>query len=334
MRSLSALLVALLPVVAQASSPFPGGILDSTGRTAYLSAGEAVAAVDLSSGEVRWSSDQASEPLLVAGDRLYALAPSKSGRLFVRGLDLGDGGRRVFESEPIELPRWAVPENTANRSFSFRWTRDKCRLELSWQVASWASGSPRKQASGEASIDLTTGKVGARDGHETPAPATPAVLERLSVRWQSGSQGPLRAVVLEELPGSSEYQRRQALVFRRWDERGRSSSQELLRGQNLLVMSDSAGGRLWLRDGTPSPDRQAKGTAWLVVRTDDGGVLAQGVPHVPGTVAATLHGQRAYCLVVSGVRLGRGEATRRGRSLVAVDVEGGKILWRRPLLAP
>src|SRR5262245_56280780 len=144
MRRLPALLLTLLVSGAvRAEASFPGGLLDSTGRTAYLATGNGIAAVDLTTGAFRWRSTEATEPLLVAGDRLYALAGTRAGRLFVRGFELSDRGQRVYESEPIELPRWAVPENGPGRSFSFTARRDRNRLELSWQIAAWADGSPR-----------------------------------------------------------------------------------------------------------------------------------------------------------------------------------------------
>src|SRR5262249_6325441 len=160
MRTLPALLLAVLvPAAARANSPFPGGVLDSTGRSVYLAAGNGIVAIDLVGGDVRWRSDEASEPLFVVADRLYALAPTRTGRLFVRGFDLTDRGQRVFESDPIEIPRWAVPENGPGRAFSFTWKRERNKLELLWYVAAWASGSPRKQSSGLASVDLETRKV-------------------------------------------------------------------------------------------------------------------------------------------------------------------------------
>src|SRR5438128_1992910 len=63
-------------------SPFPGGLLDSSGRTAFLSsAGGGIQAVDLMTGDVLWHSNEAEVPLLVAGNRLYAQAGVKRNRL-------------------------------------------------------------------------------------------------------------------------------------------------------------------------------------------------------------------------------------------------------------
>jgi hypothetical protein len=334
MRLLPVLLLALVTPAKVAGSAFPGGLLDATGRMAYLGVGGAIAAVDLTAGEVRWTSELASEPLLVAGDRLYALGAGKSGGLHVRAFNVADKGQPVFESELIDLPRWAVPENGRTRSFSFTWKRDRNWLELHWQASAWADGAPRKHAAGLARTDLDTGKV-RQQPTDPPGGATalPAQLEKLSVRWHSREGGRLRAVVLEEVAGSSPSQRRQQLVFRQWEERtGKETrARELLQGREPLVLVDADGRRLWLRDGATSPDLPARAERpWLVIDSVDGREVAR-VPFVAGTLAANIRDRRAYCLTVSAIRAVPGRPTRKGRALVAIDLDSGKVLWRRAL---
>lgn len=333
MPALPALLLALcVPATPGADTPFPGGVLDSTGRTVYLTAEGGIVAVDLAGGEIRWRSDEASVPLFVVEDRLYALATTRTSRLFVRGFDLTGRGQRVSESEPIELPSWATLENGPQRSFSFTSKRDRNHLELTWHVAAWAS-SPRKESSGIASIDLATGKSRQQPSTGPAVAAAPAVLDRLPVRWHSSAGGKIRAVLSEEQSGSSAYQRIRALVFRTWDERsGRQGrSIELFRGTDPQVMPDANGQRLWLRDGTPSPDGVSKDPQrWLVVEATDGHEVAR-VPFVPGTTSATIHDRRAYFLTIASVKTGRDQPPSKRRALVAVDLGSGKTLWRRVL---
>jgi hypothetical protein len=330
---LALLLAPLAPAAPGADSAFPGGVLDSTGRTVYLAAEQGIVAIDLAGGDVRWRSDEASEPLFVVGDRLYALAPSRAGRLFVRALDLAGRGQRLSEADPIELPRWATPENAPGRSFSFAWKRQRNQLELSWQVAAWADGSPRKESSGAAVIDLETGKSRQQAATAAPAETMPAVLQRQAVRWHESAGGRLRAVVCEEQSGSSAYRRQLALVLRSWDERSGKQGEpvELMSGSNPVLMPDANGRRLWLREGTASPDRDVKEPPrWLVVDVGDGAAVAR-VPVVPGTTAATLHDRRAYFLTLAAVKTARDQTPRKSRSLVAVDLASGKVLWRRVL---
>lgn len=330
MRTLTALLLALAPAAAHAHAPFPGGTLDVTGRTAYLSAPDGLVAIDLAGGEVRWRTGEATEPLFVAGERLFALAPSAAGRLFVRAFDLNARGKRVFESDPIDLPRWAVPENGPGRSFSFTWKRDGKRVALTWHVAAWAAGTPRKEASGAAVVELDTGKARAEKPAPPAAAATPAVLERLTVRWQRSDAGRLRAVVVVEPAESRPDRRLQALSLRQWDERtGRASeSVELMRGRTPILMQDVDGKKLWLRDSAGGPDAEAKDGRWVVADAGDGRVVAR-VPAVPGTTSATLIDRRAYCLTVAAVKLSPHEPARSAKALVAVDVDTGKVLWKR-----
>ena len=55
------------------------------------------------------------------------------------------------------------------------------------------------------------------------------------------------------------------------------------------------------------------------------------VTQVPGATSATIVGKRAYCLTVAAVKAGRDEPVRKSRALVAVDLDSGKVLWKRPL---
>src|SRR5262245_9627806 len=111
-------LLPLLPLgaaPAARANPFPGGILDPSGRTAYVAgAGGGLEALDLATGDVVWRTARAQVPLLVVGDCLYAQA-NEEGALRVRAFDLtrprkakkgsAPGRACVLESEPVFLPR-------------------------------------------------------------------------------------------------------------------------------------------------------------------------------------------------------------------------------------
>ncbi len=344
MRTLLCLATVLLgPVAVGAAPPFPGGLLDSTGRTAYASTAGGVAAVDLASGDVQWQTRLASQPLVVAGDRLYALALGESNRLFVRGFDLGGKGEKVFESSPVELPRWAVPRNGPGHSFSYRYRQDRNRLEITWQARAGSTGGPGKEAAGLAVIDLDSGKV-RQENAAPPAPlAPPRVLPqmaKLAVRWQRSLAGQLVALVVEEMPGSTPARRRQRLVLRSWNERtGKETPpRELLCGARPVFLVGLDDRHLWVRDaGCPDePSSSGPGALsrhWSVFAAVDGQLVAR-VPLVPGTRAATIIDDRAYCLCAGGVRATPGGIHRAGRVLHAIDLGTGKVLWSRPILAP
>src|SRR4051794_36290228 len=94
------------PALASAAPPFPGGILDSTGRTAFVRSSEGITAINLARGEVLWRRPEANVPLLVAGDRLYAVALSPANRLAVLAFDLASKAENVFQTEVTDIPRW------------------------------------------------------------------------------------------------------------------------------------------------------------------------------------------------------------------------------------
>jgi hypothetical protein len=343
MLTVPLLTVALfVPVATPAAPPFPGGLLDSTGRTVYASTASGILAIDLTRGDVLWRTELARVPMFVAGDRLYALA-ARDNRLVVRAFDLADKGEKVFESDAVDLPRWVVPGPGPGHSFSCRWQRDQNHLDLAWQASAWSDSGPCKEAAGLASVDLDSGKVRPRPGALPQAPVTrpiPPQLEKLAVRWHRSLAGQLVALVVEDLPESGPGHRLQRLVLRAWNERtGKESPpRELLRGRRLVVLAGQDERHLWLRDADPGTAQPGAalpftGRHWSVFAAVDGQLVAR-VPFVPGTLAATVIGERAYCLTGGGVRTSQSGTARSGRVLHAIDLTTGKVVWRRPGLTP
>ncbi len=334
-------LALLLPAAASAAPPFPGGLLDSTGRAVFLAGQGCIEALDLTRGDVLWRTELAGVPLLVAGDRLYALARSRGSRLHVRGFDLTDKGTHVFETSPIDLPRWVVPENGPGHSFSFTHRQDRHTLELRWRASAGGDG-PCKEAAGLVRVDLETGTV-TQKALEVPDPSggrrVPPAIEKLAVRWHRSVRGRLEALVLEDLPGSAPGKRRQRLVLRAWNEQTgqEEPARELLRGARLVVLV-GLDEHLWLRDASAGPDEAGKlagsaGPAWFVFVPD--GRLVGRVPFIAGTRTTTLLGGRAYCLTAGGARVTPSGTTRSTGTLHAVDLATGRTLWhhRLPALA-
>jgi hypothetical protein len=320
-----------------AASPIPGGIPDPSSRTAYFSSSTGIDAVDLANGELLWSSREAEVPLLVAGDRLYALTLTNRNVLYVRGFELANRGRRVYESAAVEFPGWVVTGEAPGRSFRFTAQQHRTILALTWQASAWAESGPHKQAAGEARIDLVkgvvkTGPIGAPP--KSPVVTVPDLLANLSVRWHRSISGYLRALVLEESSASGV--RKQRLVLRTWNEEtgkeGKAS--ELLCGTRPVVLADPNGLHLWLRDAAPSPDEvdgaPERRYGWTIYSVLDGHLVAR-LPFVPGTQQATLIGERAYCLVAAPQRGASPTTIRRAYTLYALEVGSGKTVWQRPL---
>jgi hypothetical protein len=303
---------------------FPGGLLSGTGRAAYLGTGRGLLALDLTTGAAMWRSEESHRPLFVAGDRLYALALSDGNEVRVLGHDLGQRGERAFRSGAVILPRWAASAPGDGRSFTYTFRRQGQELLLEWHAAARPASGPAKEERGAARIDLRTGHVKAEKAGETAAPAAPPpLLEKLSVRWHRSLAGHLHALVVEELPG-----RRQRLVLRTWEERSgkATSSRELMRGRDPVVMVGHGDRHLWLREPTPGPDAPEGGARyWSVFSGVDGRLVAR-VPVLPGTRQGLLLGRRAYCLTARS-RPRPGGPARARHELHAIDVQTGKVAW-------
>lgn len=328
-------LCVLLALAGSASAArFPGGLLDPTGRAAYVRVPGGFLAVDLATGSIPWQTTEAQQPLLVVGERLYGLAVSNRNEVCLLGFDLSKQGKCVYRSAPIVLPRWAVTAEKPGHTFSFHWVRDKQMLFFDWHVTARATNGPPKEAHGRVQIDLRMGTVRTV---EAPAPAAPedrlpSVLDKLSVRWRRPLAGRLHALILETLPGKS-LPRTERFVLRTWHEKtGKAGfTRELLRGSRLEVLVSHDDNHLWLRDAggmrTESPSRH-----WTLFAVVDGTEVAH-VPYLPGTREVLVLETRAYCLLAGPARPGP-DGRRSLGSLVALDLDTGLTLWRTSLGGP
>lgn len=320
MRTHLAFLAALTAGPVLAGQPFPGGFIDTAGRTAYVAGTDGVDAIDLATGTARWRSKHGQRPLFLAGDQLFALSVSK-GEFRIVGLDHASKGECSFRTKPAALPRWVAPNG--RQAFAIEWRREGKLLLLSWSAST--GGKLPQHARGRVRIDLSSGIV-TELKEDGPAPplATPKLLERRSVRWHRSIGGQLHAVTEEELPAPPG-SRLHRLTLRAWDERtGREAKPRiLLESTRPVVLPGEGGLHLWVRDAVtgeaPSP--------WLVYSGLDGQLVGR-VPFIPGTKRAMLTGGKAYCLVSRsgpGLLDGNGE---RSYSLVAVHVGSGKTAWK------
>lgn len=322
------LLVLFLPPLRAGASPaFPGGVLDSTGRTAFVATDNGIEAIDLDTGVTRWQSRNASWPLLVAGDQLYALAFSR-GSLVVVGLDLAGKGERGFRSEALTVPAWVDAS-----VLRCTWRLEKRSLSLHWQ----ARGAVGRHAAGRATVDLLNTRVTVeKDGDRTPPPplAVPKVLEKLPVRWHRSIAGQLHALTEEDTPTASFLRRQKKLVLRVWDERTgkEAKSQELMRATRPMVLAGLDGLHVWARESAlMEADRDGPVlTPWQVFSGLDGHLVAR-VPFVAGTTQATLIDTRAYGVATRSGRALLSGAAGRSHELYAIDLGSGKVLWRRAI---
>jgi hypothetical protein len=344
---LSALLFSLLlPAPPGAGTPFLGGVLDTTGRAAFLGGPSGLEAINLSTGDRLWRTQAAHRPLLVVGDRLYALTLYPDHRLTVVSLDLTARGVVRWRADITSLPRWVITREADNSSeeiessFQTNWQLVRRTLHLEWHATVRPIAGPGKQDRGRLLIDLDNGRVESAEAALLSPRSTSELspqLEKRAVRWkwQTGEQ--LLAVVQEPLVCESDTDRLHRLVLCAWDLRTGKAllSRELLRGRRPVLLCGLDGRELWLRDAVPAPDESSSASRtathhWAVVSPLDGQLITR-VPFIPGTYAATLLDNRAYCLSVGLTPRFRGHSSRRVITLHAIDLESGQVVWHRKL---
>ncbi|MFM7150648.1 MAG: hypothetical protein ACKO23_12470 [Gemmataceae bacterium] len=335
MARLAILVLSIVAWTAMAAPPFPGGILDTTGKTAFLAGDEGVLAVELEYGSVLWTCREAHLPLLVAGDQLFAIGYHANHVFSVLALDLTSQGKKVSKTEVTDLPRWIVTQGNDRNTFDCRWEQQKQYLLVEWEATSKSEGGPDKQARGLVRINLETGRVDTpplRLQAPRPPSSPPIYLEKKAIRWQGRAGGAHLAVVQEELPNSRPGRRDQTLSLHGWDvHTGKASpARELMRGSRLALLQDMDGKHLWLRDAALD-SADASPRPWSVVSILDGHEVAR-VPMVPGIRQATTIGNRAFGLSVAPAPDAfAGPSPRKIVQLTAINLDTQKIIWQRPL---
>jgi hypothetical protein len=248
----------------------------------------------------------------------------------------------VLESDPVVLPGWVVTGTAPGRSFESHYRLERNQLVFAWEAdASYGDtehptpaqvAAARKHAAGTARIDLETGVVETGPAETVkPEPVTPPLkeLEKLAVRWQ-GAMGPFTcAIVMEETAAG------QSLMLRLWDKAtGKEfQSKELVTGKRLLVQTTLDGHHLCIRDGGTTPDEKGLGKPareqfWTVFSLDLTSGLTK-VPYEPGTQTMAVVGQRLIYAVSGPVSGAINKGLVQPRTLKAISLESGKVLWER-----
>ncbi len=323
------------------SIPLPGGFADPAGRTGFVaSAVGGIEALDLKTGEVLWESIEAQRPLLLAGSRLIAQAGTRRNRFRILVYEALTG-ECVLESDPVVLPAWVVTGSAPGRSFEARWRLERNLLVCAWEAEACYAGldnptkeqreAARKRASGSARIDLDTGIVEmgpAEKAEPEPPPKPLKELEKLSVRWLGTIGAFTSAVVLHQTPEE------QSLVLLLWDPASGKASppRVLLRGKRLLLQTSLDGQYLCLRDGGTGPDekgvRPSREQSWTLVPLDLTGQVRK-VPYEAGMQDLAFIGPRLYCAVSGPVQGAINRPVVQARTLKAVSLDSGKVLWER-----
>jgi len=325
----------------------PRGVAEPGGRTGYVTnASAGIDAIDLLTGELLWSTEVASQPLLVFDDRLAAQRSMKAKPhvLEIVVLDVTQQGKLVLTSDPVVFPDWVSVTPGTEESFAYQVFLDHRHLILEWHAhARYRGGAAppphileqaTKDAAGTARINLETGEVDMLPHPRKAAAPLPDGLQEVTSRpylagsawqtdpWVVGKK--LCALVSEESEG------RGALYLKTWDvSTGQAHEPILLVADNALVPYVTPDGRyLFIHQELPPAPQPAEPQAWWVFSVETGQRLAQ-LAYEPGTQQPCVVGARVYYLIEGPPA----PVTSGGSILKARELTSGQLLWERPLQA-
>lgn len=176
----------------QQPSLIPRGIADAEGAHGYVRAADALVAVDLATGAVRWRSPAPARPLVLVEGLLAAARGAGPHGFQLASLDVRDGGERLT-SGVVPLPPWVVFSLDDGPGFALRAAADGREAVVQWVArARYGGGAPpppevaaaaQHDARGTVRFDPQSGTLreGAAgdDVPEPPAaePGAPGVIE-------------------------------------------------------------------------------------------------------------------------------------------------------------
>jgi hypothetical protein len=329
----------------------PRGVAEPSGRTGYVTnASAGIDAIDLLTGELLWSTEVASRPLLVFDDRLVAQRAVKeeTNVLELVVLDLTQQGKLVLSSDPVVFPDWVAVTPGTEESFAYQVFLDHRYLILEWHARARYRGGAAppphvleratKDAAGTARVNLETGEVEMLPHTRHAATPLPDGLQDVTSRpylagsawhtdpWIAGKK--LCALVSAESEG------REAIYLKTWDvSTGQAYEAILLVTGNALVPYVTPDKRyLFIHQELPPAPRPAETQAWGVFSAETGQRLAQ-LDYEPGAQQACVLGARVYYLIEGPATPVTGGGAILPCTLKAQDLTSGLVLWERPLQA-
>lgn len=170
-----ALLLCCAPVRAEVSSrvgdlPFPGGVADAAGDSAYVDAATGgVEAIALDGGGVRWRALGVARPIAVAGKRVVMLSPTSRRNELRLAVADATTGKIERTSQSFSLPGWVSIPPARQQSFACSATVDGERVVVYWHAtAAWSQGmhpdeeqerAAQHEAAGAVEFALDSGKA-------------------------------------------------------------------------------------------------------------------------------------------------------------------------------
>jgi hypothetical protein len=327
-----------------ASVPIPGGVADADGKVAYVvnAGGGAIDAIDLDTGETRWTSRDLVRPIhpLIAWDHRLAVSvgqpgPAQEFKVFVLDTEQKEPKEQVVRTWDLPMPTWsrATGSDTSfqlsalgasDATLALKWSAT-VRPPLGVNPQGLGPAATSHRAAGTWTLDLATGRVTSgpappeKEGQK-PFARVPDVISHPYREATGFRSDPLvigrhvAALSLEKAGGKA------TLVLKRWDrETGREQpSEPLATAQGAVPLRTLDGGHLILQLDSARPD--AAQPYRLVA-------LEPGRPSVDLALtgqldSATVLGKRIYLSYHGSMARGS-----RSRTLVAFSLPDGKQLW-------
>jgi hypothetical protein len=359
--------VAAAPAVARAAAEpavppsLPGGVADVNGTLGYFAVQDGtVVAVDLATGQRRWTTRHGRWPLAARAGWLAVAAPDGAQRntLHVRFIRPDDG--KLIVDAPVRFPEGIVVTDDGdsvdaevviaahNASLALSSDTEGNRLRVTWLVQSWIpSGfrpSPVQRVSGVVLIDPVKGAVEHRPAPQAdpPAPAQPQLPASFkpasgAMYWgwsRHGSAWSTRPTVFRIGSGVTaffSYEGRR-LILNRWQTDRPLQPLEIASGGEYAPLVSPDGRHLVLTSGTAEHpvitlyDLSRAGTTPLPVPARLPPLAMKFRPPYVGI------GPRLYFIAEEdGTMSGPNYGTLFQRRLVALDWTNGRVSWLHPL---
>jgi hypothetical protein len=338
------------------NSFFPQGVRDPEGKMAYVAGPkDNILAVRLSDGMVLWSVPGPGRPVGLAGDRLVVqvplLDPVSADTMLPRNrvrldvLDVKNKGRAVGYSQPITFPGWVRVGLEHGRTFtSWGWVNEG-RFYLAWEATAFYAGGPpptperekadSKEAAGVVRVNLKTGqakmlKAGAGARPERALPAKLQQVPASTLYSEVASAMVTKRLVVGNVLAVLDWQtkaKQQRLSLKRWDltTGDKLPTTNLMEREALTVQLAHDGEHLLVHPTTATNVAPPDFDLYRVFSLRTGAKIGQF--HCEAGSYFTVIGTRVYYLVTHPST----SATDQRRTLRAVDLTSGRIVWELPV---
>ncbi len=328
---------------------FPKGVADEAGQRGFVSKQEGgIDALDLSNGELLWSTDVASRPLIVNGEQLLAQSTmSEQENAFrVAALDAARDGSLLSMSEPLVFPDWVQVDETDESLFSIRARLREGELWLTWEAHSrYRGGAPppqfilreaTKDFVGTTIVNLRTGEVRMLSDVETTRAQEPSDSQlHPSLPYQMGfSQREAGWMVDDKIAALASVERggQQSIILQTWDaqtgEANPSVELSSESGQTFYVTPE--GLYIFLQSEEPEATGGEQ-RRWKIFSTQTGQPVAEWLVEASAQAACVLNDSKVYYLAAEA---SSDDAAHESQMLKARDLKTGELLWERQLEEP